>query len=437
MSEKLWNLLTTFSDEAKQAALAKCNELSFDQTRGVVSLEESYLNLHSACNLLRDSIEQGKFDQIPISIQNLITASLDAISKHQTSLIGGADEVVNLVNAIEKLNSQIWQFGLHNLSGEVLGYQEKLNQLKNLELAALAATKQLQEGIQVKNEIDGILGDAHSHSATLQHFIEKAATVESEASDLLNRISDHSDKSAVGLSQIQQAEAASNQLLANSTASNLQIQTQETNINNLVSAFAALKDELDRNKAKQVELFKEFEEYRKKIDDLLADANRTGMAASFTNRSKALILPMLLWLLAFAASIYGLIYMGTTYIVPLLAAGNWEQLLPRMALTAPVIWLGWFSAKQYGYTSRLRQDYAYKEASAKAFEGYKREASNVDPAMLKSLMETAIKNFGDNPIRIYNGHENHASPLHELFERSLKDEKLFDLFKAIVSKAKS
>jgi hypothetical protein len=160
------------------------------------------------------------------------------------------------------------------------------------------------------------------------------------------------------------------------------------------------------------------------------------MAASFTNRSKALILPMLLWLLAFAVSIYSLIYMGTTYIVPLLGSGNWDQLLPRIALTAPIIWLGWFSAKQYGYTSRLRQDYAYKEASAKAFEGYKREASNIDPAMLKSLMETAIKNFGDNPIRIYNGHENHASPLHELFERSLKDEKLFDLLKAILSKAK-
>ena len=40
--------------------------------------------------------------------------------------------------------------------------------------------------------------------------------------------------------------------------------------------------------------------------------------------------------------------------------------------------------------------------------------------MLKSLLETAIKNLGDNPIRIYSGHENHASPLHELLEKSLK-----------------
>lgn len=62
------------------------------------------------------------------------------------------------------------------------------------------------------------------------------------------------------------------------------------------------------------------------------------------------------------------------------------------------------------------KDYAYKEASAISFEGYKREASLVNPEMLKNLMETAIQNLGDNPIRIYSGHENHASPLHEILE---------------------
>jgi hypothetical protein len=66
----------------------------------------------------------------------------------------------------------------------------------------------------------------------------------------------------------------------------------------------------------------------------------------------------------------------------------------------------------------------------------KREASQVNPAMLQDLLDTAIKNLGDNPIRIYRGHENHASPLHEVLEKTLKGEKVMDLFKAIFVKIK-
>ena len=69
MIEKMWELLTTFTEEAQQAALSKCKELSLDQNRGVVSLDESYVNLSSACNILKDAIETEKLIQLPITIQ--------------------------------------------------------------------------------------------------------------------------------------------------------------------------------------------------------------------------------------------------------------------------------------------------------------------------------------------------------------------------------
>ena len=71
-------------------------------------------------------------------------------------------------------------------------------------------------------------------------------------------------------------------------------------------------------------------------------------------------------------------------------------LLYRLPVVAPVVWLAWFAAKQYGYASRLSEDYAYKAASAMAFEGYKREST--DDATKLKLLETAINNFGDNPM---------------------------------------
>jgi len=68
--------------------------------------------------------------------------------------------------------------------------------------------------------------------------------------------------------------------------------------------------------------------------------------------------------------------------------------------------------------ARLWEDYAFKYASAMAFEGYKREAVNVSPEMLKLLMEVSILNFSSNPLRVYDTKTNHASPLHELSTES-------------------
>ncbi|HUX91250.1 MAG TPA: hypothetical protein VMV48_11250 [Gallionellaceae bacterium] len=436
MIEKMWEILTTLTVESQQAALSKCTELGLDPNRGVVSLDESYINLSSACNILKDAIEKRKLIQLPISIQKVFAAALEAIAKHQAGLIAGSDEVVNLSDAIERLNANIWQYGLHNLSDELLGYQTKLNQLKSMEVEAGEVKRKLQVGIRVKENLERIFGEAEKKSALLQTLVADANTSVASINEAQSQTLESSQKATGLLTIIQQTETAVTQLFSSSSKSNAEILALENNLKSLLSGFTSLKAELEANKNTQEQLFEKFEGYRATINDLLDDANRTGLAASFTKRKNDLNVPMLAWLFVFAASITGLVVMGAQYLAPLLDSGKLEQLPSRLALTAPFIWLGWFSAKQYGYTSRLREDYAYKEASAKSFEGYKREANQVNPEMLKNLLDTAIKNLGDNPIRIYSGHENHASPLHEILEKSLKDEKLMDLLRAIFAKAR-
>lgn len=430
----MWELLTTFTDESQQAALAKCVELGLDQNRGVVSLDESYINLSSASNILKDAIQQDKLIQLPITIQKTIFAALESVARSQSGLIAGTDEVINLADAIEKLNTHIWQYGLLNLSPEVLGYQTKLNQLKSLELAAVETQRKLQEGILVKENLERLLSEAETQSESLKASVIDANTSSAAANEALVQATDSSQKAAAALAIAQQNETNSAQLLATSTKSNAEILVHQANINALVSGFSTLKTDLETNKSTQEQLFKEFEAYRDRIDGLLGDANRTGMAASFAKRKNDLDSPMKAWLYVFGGSIIGLVVMGVIYLAPLLDSGNLEQLPSRLALTAPFIWLGWFSAKQYGYTSRLREDYAYKEASANSFEGYKREATLINPEVQKNLMDTAIKNLGDNPIRIYSGHENHASPIQEILEKSMKDENLKDFWKAFFSR---
>jgi hypothetical protein len=440
MIEEIWKILSKFNQDAHQAALAKCIELELDPSSGVVSLDESYINLIWSCNTLKEAIEKQKLIQLPITIQKELIESLETISSNHDDLLAGTDTVKVLTDGIEKLYTAIWRYSLNHLSDELLGYQTKLNQLKDIERSVIETKTKLEEGIAVKDALDLILNDANQQDETLKSLVTNAnASVETTA-NVLAQVEESNQQATDSLAIIQQYEKTATEELASAQASNEQVGTYEKNIHALVAAFTSLTDELEANKKTQAELFAEFEAYRKKIDDLLGDANRTGMAASFTNRRIWLIAPLFGWLFIFGCSIAGLWYMGVTYIAPILnsaSSATWEQLPLRLALTAPFVWLGWFSARQYGYTSRLREDYAYKEASAKSFEDYKREAKEVDQEMLQKLLEQAIKNLGDNPIRIYDGHENHGSPFHEFFEKILKDEKAMGQLKDLISKAKS
>ncbi|MBI5409272.1 MAG: hypothetical protein HZA14_07890 [Nitrospirae bacterium] len=168
MIDKAWEILTTLTDEAQNTARAKCQELGFDPNRGIISLDESFINLISAKLILADAIEKQKLIQLPITVQKTILNDLQSISKFLTGLTNGADEVANLVNAIEKLNTTIWQYGLHNLSEEVLGYQTKLNQLKNQELEIIKLKDEVEDGLTIKRKIEKLLEYSDKATQTIQ-----------------------------------------------------------------------------------------------------------------------------------------------------------------------------------------------------------------------------------------------------------------------------
>lgn len=94
-------------------------------------------------------------------------------------------------------------------------------------------------------------------------------------------------------------------------------------------------------------------------------------------------------------------------------AGKPVEVLGELALISPLVWLGWFAAKQYSYTSRIQEDYAFKAAAAMAYEGHKNAAREVDAELEGVLLEFSLYNLAQNPIRLYGGLEIHGSPWSE------------------------
>src|SRR5258706_10428824 len=230
MIEKIWEILTRLTEEAQISALSKCKELGFDLNRGVVSLEESFINLSAARSILIDAIEKNKLTQLPITIQKTLLAQLEAISTSLTALNNGTDEVVNLVDRTEQLITAIWQYGLHNLSDQVLGYQNKLNQLKNQELQAGKIRDELEKGLERKTELEQFVEKAKTITEGLQSALISSEEASGKISQHLSQTVDADQKAAASLATIQQNQATATKLAAESNTSNAAIAALEGRI---------------------------------------------------------------------------------------------------------------------------------------------------------------------------------------------------------------
>lgn len=162
-------------------------------------------------------------------------------------------------------------------------------------------------------------------------------------------------------------------------------------------------------------------EHKKLLDEInkiLGDANRVGMAAAFKARKDELARPQTVWQVTFICAIVAIVIAVLELIIPSLIKGETTMIAVEAALVAPLIWLGWFAAEQYSYTSKIREDYAFKAAAAMSYEGHKNAAREVNKELESLLLNLSLFNISQNPIRLY-GDSVHSTPIHKLAESCL------------------
>ena len=163
------------------------------------------------------------------------------------------------------------------------------------------------------------------------------------------------------------------------------------------------------------ETIPEFEKNRDEItlkcDEILAEAknrldasSKVGMAVSFSEQAKEYVKPRRFWLAGFVLSLLCIVVITKCYILPeilqLQGVDRLFHFLTDLPLTLPFIWLAWFSALRFSQLGRLGEDYAFKVATALALDGYRKQAEGLSPALEEKLLDLAITNFGENPLRL-------------------------------------
>lgn len=141
-----------------------------------------------------------------------------------------------------------------------------------------------------------------------------------------------------------------------------------------------------------------------KATDSLAAAARADLASSFERRAAEYDEPREGWLFAFLISLAAVFFIAIYYILPgikdIMGLDRLYYVLSDIPLTLPLIWLAWFSALRFSQLGRLKEDYKFKVATALALDGYRKQAEGLSKDLEEKLLDLAIANFGENPLRL-------------------------------------
>lgn len=246
-----------------------------------------------------------------------------------------------------------------------------------------------------------------SISAELEQLAPKKDVLEAQISDI-KRAHAAAESLPIDLQALGEARITLAEAVQESNAKALEVS------NNSLESFRRAERMKKHNE--------EAEAVLKQCEEAYRASTSRGLAAAFEQRATRLGWSMAAWIVGLLAALGAGAYLGVERVQTLTAAlstpdPRWgsiamHTLLSVASLGAP-IWFAWLATKQVGQRFRLAEDYSFKAAVARAYEGYRKEAARIDPAFEARLFDSALTRLEEAPLRLVES-TSHGSPWHEL-----------------------
>jgi hypothetical protein len=160
------------------------------------------------------------------------------------------------------------------------------------------------------------------------------------------------------------------------------------------------------------------------VEKMLEGATRIGLANSFKTRKDEVTKSQSNWGWIFALSAIGLVALifGTQWLFPVdfKSPISFLNIIPRVLLASPLVWLAWFASRQYSLQDAIKEDYAFKYALSMAYDGYKKaieSASDDDnPELTNKLLSCMLDALSHNPRVLFSEKRISASPVEDILD---------------------
>jgi chromosome segregation ATPase len=260
VAKEIGRVASTLTDDMQSAATKKARELGFDLNRGRLSLDETLSNLKYIRDVLSDATEKSKLIHLPLKLQYTLYSQTLKVSETLTALVNGTDAVQALEDVVDDLTSSAWQYNLHNLSGEVLGFQQKMNQLKNQEVLIRKTHRDAQEfetsakrAQELLQAMEGVLTSAKERGDTIANNLEQTSAKLAQATDAEQKI-------AAVATQAEQHDATTARHEDNAKVAAAAAQTIADSLPAIKTQVETAKTSVDEQEARIKELRSTFEQ---------------------------------------------------------------------------------------------------------------------------------------------------------------------------------
>jgi hypothetical protein len=343
--------------------------------------------------------------------RGVVEADIATISSHKQS----AADFVATISAVKA-----------SVEGDQAVIQKQKNEAKSaLELIVegsekaekiVAATTETRTNIdllfQTVQPLERSIKSAHDTATN------SAASVVSILSDVTGNRTISAD-SIANIKKDEQAAAASLKEAKQHVAENQLVLTQIQEANkNYLDMLASLKA-----------LRLESEQLKIRVEELLPGATSAALASSFRQQAERFRWPKRNWMGCFIICIVGLIAIAVPGFLSQLRIekpAGWDSLLlefvHRLPLLIPLVWLAIYAGRNYMMAVRLEEDYSYKEAVSRAFEGYKEQMQTLGDETAEGgrpllvLCNNVLKALAERPGRIYENQQRDITPANALID---------------------
>lgn len=279
------------------------------------------------------------------------------------------------------------------------------------------------------------------YQSNLQAIEEKSGDLESKI-NVINEAYDAAESLPTTLKSLRETNEEINQLneLSEKNADSINERLEQAKLdgkelNDIKNTIA----QLHKNVAKEAndylaELKVEAQGYIDKCEEAFRTTTSKGLAGAFEDKARKLNASIRLWVAGLIAALGAGAVVGYTrlhaleaYLSNPNASGiklTIQLILSILSVGAP-LWFAWLATKQIGQRFRLAEDYEFKASVSKAYEGYRREAMQLDSDFSQRLFGNALTRLEEPPLRFVE-ETAHSSPIMEMLSS--------DGFKSLVEK---
>ena len=377
---KLWSELNAVK-KALDEAVAKLSQTDKATVSSIQSLGQSLEGKIAAVKKIAD-------EKTPEDVQTASRA---------------AQEVVKIKNDVQALQKDTEEH-----RSRLTAAKNALKRIQGISDNCDASSKEV-EGNRVKiaeatKSIDAYLAQLGERKAAIDDMMTKisAATASSaeksqEVANLKAQVGNATSEISAARQKIQELQTDFDELKEKQDA--VFNDSKET-LNNLSSENQSRFDKLYTTSERRI---KELEDY---INKLLPGATSLSLSSAFENRKTAVEKNKWWWATLLIVSALAIVGFGIWSLHAISTAQTLSAIPIRIVIIAGLVIIEEFARRNYNVSSRLAEAYAYKEAIAQSYVGFKKELADIDLPprgegdIVKSiavLADTFLQKIGDEP----------------------------------------